>query len=150
MNLGNLAILALVGGLTLTVSAQQARLNQAPRGFTALFNGKDLSGWRGRQGDYNVYTEAKLTPEEKTAKQTQWNADRDLHWSVDAAKGELVSDGKGVFLTTVKDYTDFEFYVDWLMVSHNGDSGIYLRDLDRKSTRLNSSHVSESRMPSSA
>ena len=39
-----------------------------------------------------------------------------------------MSNGKGVFLTTEKDYDDFEFYVDWLMVSPNGDSGVYLRD----------------------
>ena len=49
------------------------------------------------------------------------------HWRVDQAKGEIVSDGHGVYLTTAKDYGDFEFYVDWLMVSHNGDSGVYLR-----------------------
>ena len=49
------------------------------------------------------------------------------HWRVDQAKGEIVSDGHGVYLTTGKDYGDFEFCVDWLMVSHNGDSGIYLR-----------------------
>jgi len=108
--------------------AQQRPLNQPPAGFTALFNGKDLTGWRGRQGDYSPYLEAKLTPEEKAAKQAQWNADRDLHWRVDVAKGEIVSDGRGVFLTTEKDYGDFELHVDWLMVSHNGDSGIYLRD----------------------
>src|SRR5262245_20948437 len=92
-------ILLVIAGLSVSATARLAQ-NQAPRGFTSLFNGKDLTGWRGRQGDYNVYTEAKLTPEEKAAKQTQWNADRDLHWSVDTAKGELVSDGKGVFLAT--------------------------------------------------
>ena len=121
------AVLALAA-LGISLGAQTKPLNKPPQGFTNLFGGKDLTGWRGRQGDYNVYVEAKLTPEEKAAKQTQWNADRDLHWSVDAAKGEIVSDGKGVILTTEKDYTDFELYVDWLMVSHNGDSGIYLRD----------------------
>jgi hypothetical protein len=108
--------------------SQNRPLNQAPAGFTNLFNGKDLSGWRGRQGDYNVYTEAALSKDEQAAKQVQWNTDRDLHWRVDPAKGELVSDGHGVFLTTAKDYGDFELFVDWLMVSHNGDSGVYLRD----------------------
>ena len=46
---------------------------------------------------------------------------------MDAAKGEIVSDGQSPHLATAKDYGDFEFYVDWLMVSHNGDSGVYLR-----------------------
>src|SRR5256885_12242105 len=53
---------------------------------------------------------------ELAAKQAQWKTERDLHWSVDTAKGEIVSDGKSVHLATVKDYGDFEFYVDWLMV----------------------------------
>jgi hypothetical protein len=107
--------------------SQERPLNRAPAGFTALFNGRDLSGWRGRQGTYSPHAEALLTKEELAAKQVQWNAERDLHWSVDAAKGEIVSDGKSVHLATAKDYGDFELYVDWLMVSHNGDSGIYLR-----------------------
>ena len=121
-------IVVVASAVVMVAADQTTGARPTPRGFTSLFNGKDLSGWRGRQGDYNVNTEAKLTHEEKAAKQTQWNADRDLHWSVDTAKGELVSDGRGVFLTTEKDYTDFEFHVDWLMVSHNGDSGVYLRD----------------------
>src|SRR5690349_19394365 len=77
----------------------QATAPKPRQGFTVLFNGKDLSGWRGRPGGggvFSPYVEAKFTPEERTAKQTEWNADRDLHWSVDAATGELVSDGKGV------------------------------------------------------
>jgi hypothetical protein len=100
---------------------------QAPAGFTPLFNGKDLSGWRGRQQDYSPYEEAKLSKEELAAKQAQWNADRDQHWRVDPATHELVSDGHGVFLATDKDYGDFELRVDWKMVEHNGDSGIYIR-----------------------
>ena len=71
---------------------------KAPDGFTVLFNGKDLSGWRGRPGGggvFSPYVEAKFTPEEREAKRKEWNADRDLHWSVDPASGELVSDGRG-------------------------------------------------------
>jgi hypothetical protein len=107
--------------------AQDRPLNSPPPGYTALFNGKDLSGWRGRQGTYSPHAEAVLSKEELAAKQATWNSERDLHWSVDAAKGEIVSDGKSVHLATAKDYGDFDMYVDWLMVNHNGDSGIYLR-----------------------
>ena len=101
-----------------------------PAGFTVLFNGKDLSGWRGRPGGggvFSPYVEAKFTPEERAAKQKEWNDDRDLHWRVDTAKGEIVSDGKGVHLATEKAYGDFEFRVDWLLTQAGGDSGIYLR-----------------------
>jgi hypothetical protein len=107
--------------------AQQA----PPAGFTNLFNGKDLSGWRGRPGGggvFSPYTEAKFTPEERAAKRAEWNADRDLHWRVDAGKKELVSDGKGVHLATEKPYGDFEFRVDWMLTQACGDSGVYLRD----------------------
>jgi 3-keto-disaccharide hydrolase len=100
---------------------------QPPKGFTPLFNGKDLTGWRGRQPNYNPAEEAKLPQAELAAKQAEWNTARDLHWKVDTAKGEIVSDGQSPHLATAKDYGDFEFHVDWLMVSHNGDSGVYLR-----------------------
>lgn len=126
MNRLALAMLLLMGFGQLTWGADRP-LNQAPEGFTNLFDGKDLSGWRGRQGTYSPYEQAKLTPEQLEAKQKAWNEDRDKHWHVDTAKGEIVSDGHGVHLTTDKDYGDFELWVDWLMVSPHGDSGIYLR-----------------------
>lgn len=112
---------------TLIVHADNRPLNTPPEGFTNLFNGKDLSGWHGRQGDYSPYEEARLSPEEHEKKQQAWNENMQKHWHVDTEKGELVSDGHGVFLTTDKKYNDFEMWVDWLMVSHNGDSGIYLK-----------------------
>src|SRR5260221_14758933 len=100
---------------------------KAPKGFTVLFNGKDLAGWRGRQPNYDPEAEAALPKDELARKQADWNLERDAHWKVDTEKGEIVSDGKNPHLATLKDYGDFELYVDWLMVSHNGDSGIYLR-----------------------
>lgn len=100
-----------------------------PAGFTSLFNGKDLTGWRGRQPNYNPAEEAKLSKEALAEKQAQWNKERDAHWRVDVEKKEIVSDGQSPHLATVKDYGDFEFHVDWLMVSANGDSGIYLRGI---------------------
>lgn len=120
----SLAFIAGIGGAATPVDAQNP-----PPGFTALFNGKDLSGWRGRQPNYDPAAEARLSKEELAAKQAAWNAERDAHWTVDAAKKEIVSDGKDPHLATIKDYGDFEFLVDWLMVSPNGDSGIYLRGI---------------------
>jgi len=122
------AILAVMLTCAVVESATAGqKSNKPPKGFTALFDGKDLKGWRGRQPNYNPLEEAKLTPEDRTKKQAEWNAERDKHWRVDTAKGEIVSDGQSPHLATAKDYGDFEFYVDWLMVNHNGDSGIYLR-----------------------
>ena len=114
-----------------TTAGAQSTGSTAPAGFTSLFNGKDLKGWRGRPGGggvFSPYVEAKFTPEERAAKQAEWNADRDLHWKADTAKGEIVSDGKGVHLATEKPYGDFEFRVDWMLTQRCGDSGVYLRD----------------------
>jgi hypothetical protein len=110
------------------IAATQDRpLNQPPPGFTALFNGKDLSGWRGRKPNFDPAVERQLTKPELSALQTIWNTERDQHWKVDVAKGEIVSDGNNPHLATEQTYGDFELWVDWLMVSPNGDSGIYIR-----------------------
>jgi hypothetical protein len=123
--------LAAVAGLLAATAVAQPVNPAPPAGFTSLFNGKELKGWRGRPGGggvFSPYVEAKFTPEERAAKQAQWNADRDLHWRADTATGEIVSDGKGVHLTTEKAYGDFEFRVDWMLTQACGDSGVYLRD----------------------
>jgi len=111
----------------LAAVGQVRPLNQPPNGFVSLFNGKDLAGWVGRQGTYSPYEQARLSADQLATKKAEWNADRNKHWRVDTAKGEIVSDGLGVHLATDKDYGDFELNVDWLMVSPNGDSGVYLR-----------------------
>ena len=117
--------------LLVATAAAQSVSPAPPAGFTSLFNGKDLRGWRGRPGGggvFSPYVEAKFTPEERASKQAEWNSDRDLHWRADSAKGEIVSDGKGVHLATEKAYGDFEFRVDWMLTQPCGDSGVYLRD----------------------
>ena len=126
MRLTVMLVLAIAAG-TVAMEIQKPDPPKPPKGFTALFNGKDLTGWRGRQPNYNSAEEASLSKEALAEKQALWTADKEAHWTVDAAKGEIVSDGKGVHLATAKDYGDFEIYVDWLMVNHNGDSGVYLR-----------------------
>jgi len=124
---GLVAFLSLLTG----AAAAQPANSATPAGFTSLFNGKDLKGWRGRPGGggvFSPYVEANFTPDERAAKQAEWNADRDLHWRADSARGEIVSDGKGVHLATEKAYGDFEFRVDWMLTQPCGDSGVYLRD----------------------
>ncbi|HIC25869.1 MAG TPA: DUF1080 domain-containing protein, partial [Gammaproteobacteria bacterium] len=48
------------------------------------------------------------------------------HWSVNGE--ELVNDGHGLYLSTQKNYGDFEFLVDYKTVP-KADSGIYLRGI---------------------
>jgi hypothetical protein len=110
--------------------AAHAQTGSPPEGFTRLFNGTDLSGWRGRPGKggvFSPYVEAAFTDAERQTKQAEWNADRDLHWWVDQARGELVTDGKGVHLATDRAYGDFEFLVEWKLTVPGGITGIYLR-----------------------
>src|SRR5438046_10619108 len=110
-------VLFVSGCLVTFLSVLPGTAAAQPAGFTNLFDGKDLKGWRGRPGGggvFSPYVEAKFTPEERAQKQSEWNADRDLHWKVDSVKGEIVSDGKGVHLATEKPYGDFEFRVDWI------------------------------------
>lgn len=93
----------------------------APEGFIALFNGKDLTGWKGL---VEFPQRAKLTPEKLAA--AQKTADEKIlpHWTV--KNGILRYDGKGNSLQTAKDYADFELRVDW-KIQPKGDSGIYVR-----------------------
>jgi hypothetical protein len=92
-----------------------------PKGFTALFNGKDLSGWHGMP-HYDPY---KLVgPFQGWTLIEKWTADARKHWKVEG--GELVNDGKGAYLTTDKEYGDIELLLEYKTVP-KADSGIYLR-----------------------
>ncbi|HYV28311.1 MAG TPA: DUF1080 domain-containing protein [Candidatus Eisenbacteria bacterium] len=100
--------------------------NSPPAGFTALFNGKDLSGWKGLPAspNDNPSKRAKLSPEQLAETQAKADQRMNEHWK--AEKGEIVFDGKGDSLCTKKDYSDFEMLVDW-KIPPRGDSGIYIR-----------------------
>jgi len=96
--------------------------NTAPEGFEALFNGTDLTGWKGLV--LNPEERAKMTPEQLA--EAQAKADEAIlpHWVV--KDGAIEYDGKADSLCTAKDYGDFEMLVDW-KIEPGGDSGIYLR-----------------------
>ncbi len=91
-------------------------------GFVPLFNGRDLSGWKGLVGD--PVKRALMSPEE--LKKAQTRADEVMYSNWKVVEGILVFDGKGESLCSVKDYGDFELLVDW-KIEDGGDSGIYLR-----------------------
>jgi hypothetical protein len=96
-----------------------------PEGFTSLYNGKDLTGWRGGDtSDHRAYLA--LTPEKRAERDKTWTADMLAHWKAEG--DELVNDGKGKYATTEKEYGDIELTLEYNMAPL-GDSGIYLRNV---------------------
>jgi hypothetical protein len=118
-------IVALTSCLLASLSAQTSPPDSSspPSGFTALYNGKDLTGWRG--GDTFDHRKLLAMAEpERAAHIATWTATMREHWS--AQGEELVNDGLGAYATTLRDYGDFELLVDYNTVP-KADSGIYLR-----------------------
>lgn len=102
----------------------------APEGFETLFNGRDLTNWKGvttvEKFD-NPKVRQAATPEKRAEIQAIADGQMRDHWHV--RDGALFFDGfkGGYSLATIKDYKDFEMYVDWRTLSVEGDSGLYLR-----------------------
>lgn len=94
----------------------------AGEGFVPMFNGKDLTGWKGLVE--NPVARGKM--DAKTLAKAQDKADDIMRkgWSV--KDGLLVFNGHGDNLCTEKKYGDFEMLVDW-KITPQGDAGIYLR-----------------------
>jgi hypothetical protein len=92
-----LVVAILVHGIV----ASHVSADNPPEGFVALFNGKDLTGWKA------------------TGKMEVWGADPD--------KGILFVDkGGGGWLMTEKEYSDFELRLEFKMPKM-GNSGVGLR-----------------------
>ena len=128
--------LALLSLAALTAFPALAENNTPPPGYTALFDGKTLSGWYGwsTQDPNDLW---KLSPEEQAEykkksieggltnkKGAPVNDHVNAHWRVE--NGELINDGNGLYLTTDKDYGDFELLIEYKALPE-GDSGVYLR-----------------------
>jgi hypothetical protein len=88
-----------------TGAADKQKLNVPPKGFTALFNGRDFTGW-------------KVPPKIKDV------------WSVDSGVLKAIAPLKewAPNIETVKTYRDFVLLIDYRMETIS-DSGIYIRGL---------------------
>jgi len=115
-------ILPIMLAILMLPTVVSAADNTPPPGFKALFNGKDLTGWKGLVANPKV--RAKMTPDQLAEAQRKADKGMRKHWKV--VDGALEFDGKGKSLCTAKDYGDFEMFVDW-KIKAKGDSGIYLR-----------------------
>lgn len=101
-----------------------------PEGFVSLFNGRDLTGWRGLAG--NLTNRESMTIEQWAEKQLA--ADELMHKNWKVENGALVYRGKDFkglegfdnICTEREDYGNFELLVDW-KIEPQAVSGIYLR-----------------------
>jgi HEAT repeat protein len=103
-------------------------LDEMPKetGFVSIFNGKDLTGWKGLVA--NPIVRAKMKPAELAKAQAKADEQMRKDWKIE--NGLLVFDGTGYDnLCTEKQYGDFEMYIDWLLdpSGKEADAGIYLR-----------------------
>ena len=91
-------------------------------GFENLFNGTDLTGWKGLVA--NPIARSKMTAQQLVDAQSKADTKIKSDWVV--KDGLLVFTGHGDNLCTQKQYGDFELFVDW-KITEKGDAGIYLR-----------------------
>jgi hypothetical protein len=124
--------------LTLFAAMPSARAQAVtpPAGFTALFNGSDLNGWYGwstrdPQDLWAMSAEEQAKYKRESVEGGLLKSDGqpdnehiNAHWRVE--DGELVNDGHGLYLTSDKDYGDFELLLEYKALPL-GDSGVYLR-----------------------
>lgn len=80
--------------------ADEPKASEVPKGFEALFNGKDLAGWKVLDG-----------------KKEAWGAEEGLLF---------VKGGGGGWLMTEKEFGDFELQLEFKLPKH-GNSGVALR-----------------------
>jgi hypothetical protein len=91
-------------------------------GFVSMFNGENLDGWQGFVT--NPIKKKELSKRVLGLKQKE--ADKKMHECWQAKDEMILFNGKGHNLCSIKEYGDFEMYVDW-RITKGGDSGIYLR-----------------------
>src|SRR5688500_17646761 len=87
----------------LLCSPLQAADPEPPKGFRAVFNGKDLTGWYG----LNPHSVSKLQGEKRDAALMKMREEFAQHWRVE--NGELVNVGNGPYATTEEEFGDIEF-----------------------------------------
>jgi HEAT repeat protein len=107
-------------------------LDEMPKekGFISLFNGKDLTGWKGLLAapNDNPLKRALLKPQELAKAQTAADEQMRRDWIVE--NGLLAYVGHSYNnLCTDRKYGDFEMYVDWMLdpAGPEADAGVYLR-----------------------
>ena len=108
------------------VTALKAHLKKMPYdyGFVSLFNGKDLTGWKGLVA--NPIARSKMSETELQAAQVIADKKMREDWIVKDGLLNFTGNEHGENLATIKQYGDMEMFIDW-RIQPKGDAGIYLR-----------------------
>ena len=107
---------------TLTVCLS---LSAVESGFTDILPGQSLAGWRGAD-TFDHRALMAMPADARKKKIDAWNKDALAHWKIEGT--DLVTDGHGPCIATLKDYGDVEFRLEY-QISPKGDSGVYLRNV---------------------
>ena len=108
--------------LLMKLSDSRLQETSSEFGYVSLFNGKDLTGWKGLVA--NPIARKKMHPDSLAAAQVKANKNIVNDWVV--KDGLLIFTGHGENLATEKNYRNIELWVDW-KITEKGDAGIYLR-----------------------
>lgn len=103
-------------------------LSEMPEGsgFVSIFNGTDLTGWKGIVD--NPIARARMTEAQLATRQKAADEMMRQNWTVE--NGSIVYIGNGYDnICTTEDYGDFEMYIDWRVYPEDleADGGLYLR-----------------------
>lgn len=126
VKLTSICTMVLLYGVSMSLvsaASKETPANLPPKGFTALFNGKDLSNWWGADTEDPRKYLALPADKFKSKRDASLPNIRE-HWHVQ--NGILENDGHGLFLTSDQTFGNFELLVDYKTVAL-ADSGIYLR-----------------------
>lgn len=121
-------VLSLIQGedSAILVPALKVHLKKMPYdyGFVSLFNGKDLTSWKGLVA--NPIARSKM--KDSTLQAAQAKADLKMRedWVVNDGLLNFTGKLNGENLATIKQYGDIEMYIDW-RIQEKGDAGVYLR-----------------------
>ena len=111
---------------TILVNALKGHLKKMPYdyGFVSLFNGKDLTGWKGLVA--NPIARSKMSDAELKIAQVKADQKMREDWVVKDGLLNFTGNANGENLATTQLYGDIEMFVDW-RIQEKGDAGIYLR-----------------------
>ena len=114
--------------LFVTGNAQVASNTEAPAGFDSLFNGQNLDGWYASPtADPAKF--AALSEEDQQAKIAELEKTTGEAWRVE--EGQIINEGKGPYLTTKREFRDFELMIDFKLEAEGDLSLIHISEPTR-------------------